>query len=181
MRRPRLRLVLVLVAVLLMGGTAQLIAHAGRIDAARWPANAPMTIQSRLGSAWLPHVQLVGGKWDEKSGPISFYYTQNSTNGCDHPSNGIIGICWVNVPLTWYSGQAYYEFEGYEIKSCIVKLNLNMDVSRFYPVLSHELGHCLGLGHIDCDWCIMHPKLHPMDFPTEYDGNSLRILYSQNW
>lgn len=105
------------------------------------------------------------------------------TVGSDPPENsapGTIVIHFGNDLDNWANGSATNEVgEDWSIVSSVIELNSDFDGHR-RGLLAHELGHALGMGHLENPSSVMSGREIWTSSLTDFDRQAGSILYSRS-
>lgn len=125
-------------------------------------------------------------RWERVSG-IRF---DIALAGTTTPQTGEIPVSWRYEPSGNWAGRAGPHYASYDtdrgyfpysagsvVLNSAVNLNQDLDMLQ---VLTHELGHILGLGHSENPQSIMYANpYNRLQFPVEDDIRAVQVLYGQ--
>lgn len=138
-------------------------------DELRW-ADASLTLAVQ-GDAWnRTDIDAAIAAWSSaKGGPVITRVTDRAgiTLLAD-PLPYVDTPSWVGAEATWSTDHGY-------ITSCTISIGWSRVGRDATMILTHELGHCLGLGHSEEG--IMRSVLHEGDAITPADLSALSSLY----
>lgn len=154
------------------------------LDAAFQVADASQDLTTR---PWYPLIQSAVKRWSEVSG-VEFVYEPNDDGALVGPSNGVLGVRG-DVRIAGHSlngaggalALSNYPDSGDILLDTadITFLTLaDENYLRLRNVLTHEVGHAIGLGHIESNDSnsLMEPQLH-----LSFDGPQLDDVRGAHW
>jgi hypothetical protein len=154
------------------------------LDAAFQVGNASQDLTTR---PWFPLVQSAVERWSEVSG-VGFVFEPNDDGALVGPSNGVLGVRGdVRIAVHSLNGAGgalalsnYPDSGDILLDTADIAFLTLPDESylRLRDVLTHEVGHAIGLGHIESSDSnsLMEPQLH-----LSFDGPQLDDIRGAHW
>jgi serralysin len=154
------------------------------LDAAFQVANPSQDLTMR---PWFPLVQTAVERWSEVSG-VQFVYEPNDDGALVGPSNGVLGVrgdmriaghslngAGGALALSNYPDSGDILLDTADIAFLTLP---DENYLRLRNVLTHEVGHAIGLGHIESSDSnsLMEPQLH-----LSFDGPQLDDIRGAHW
>src|SRR5215207_8156111 len=199
-RSPASRVVMALiVAALLLADLGVSLWHAPRATAQsaapyHWARKRPhfrLRVGNNVAGDWNRYLRGALDEWN-KNETVTLIEGDGTTNPqyCD-PVSGTVQVCdwWYGTQTGWLGlARLYFNARGDHIDAATVQLNdsflyaprspYNSDAARRHTIC-HELGHTLGLGHLETTSCMNNSQHAVFNYvtPTNEDFRDLRRIY----
>ncbi len=188
--RPALAMIVAVVAVVSLGGSANASHAWGDYHWARQKNPFTLKLSSNLSTSWRPYLATTSKDWSASSVLDTIVVTGNKNPKLCPATAGQVEVCNARYGTTGWLGLAQIWLNGSHITQGTAKMNdTYFSTARYNTpeqknhVMCQEVGHTFGLGHQDesglaLGTCTDYSKDAGSQHPNTHDYEQLAAIYS---